>query len=338
MSLALAHEGRNEQVRGMLGRFERSLPLNVQIASDVPLLQALQGFRATLAEARSWLECLDESAAHSSEDLALEYAFAPASPTLASGVELWMDPCALPLLSLAREGQALRLAFDAERLQAGAAALCLEQLCIFVGSAVADLAQRLDKVALLGAQERAQIALFEQGASQTLQSPGALHRLFEVQHTLGGERLAVRQGDETLSYADLERRANQVARALQANGVGRECIVGVYAQRSVAALVAMLGILKAGGAYLPLDPAYPAERLGYMLADAGVHCLLTLQAPGAALALPEGLPCLSLAADSGIWRGDASPLSVVVQADALAYVIYTSGSTGKPKGVAVSHA
>ncbi|MHC5351619.1 non-ribosomal peptide synthetase [Metapseudomonas furukawaii] len=338
VAVAVALDGRNEQVQGILGRFERSLPLNLDLAPDASLRQALDGFRARLDEARSWLECLDEGVLVGAGGLPAEYAFALEPVARPEGVELSLDALGVPLLGLVREGDLLRLEHAVERLDGACAALYLEQFRVFAGNALADLDQRLSRVSLLGADERRRIAAFEQGPAMPLESPRYLQRLFEVQAARVPERLAVRQGDEALSYATLERRANQLAHALRGIGVGRERIVGVYAPRSVPALVAMLGILKAGGAYLPLDPAYPAERLGFMLADAGAHCLLTLEEPGADLVLPAGLPCLSLAAGSPVWSGEATPPSLELEGDDLAYLIYTSGSTGKPKGVAVSHA
>lgn len=334
VSLLAAVDGRNAQVEGMLGRFERQLPLNLAYPADASLGQALEEFLSRMEQARSWLECLDEVAIEDADD---RYGFA-ASQTLPDGVALELEPCVRPLLSLIREGGALHLQYADGRLGRDVAALWLGQFAVFAGNAMDDFEQRLSQVSLLGDEERARIEAFEHGADMPLTSPGLLHRLFENQVARQGQRAAVRQGDEVLDYARLEQRANQLAHALQAQGVGRECIVGVYAARSLAALVAMLGILKAGGAYLPLDPDYPAERLGFMLADAGAHCLLALDAPAADIALPDGLPVLSLADASPIWQGPTEPLSAQVDADDLAYVIYTSGSTGTPKGVAVSHA
>ncbi|MDD2058574.1 amino acid adenylation domain-containing protein [Pseudomonas sp. GD03860] len=336
VALTVVLDGRNDQVQHILGRFERRLPLNLAFAADASLARLLDDMRGRLDEARSWLECLDEVAVagHGEAD---GYGFSAECRQLA-GIDVEHDAAFLPLLSLGRQGLMLRLEHAAQRLETSVAALWLEQFCVFAGNALGDLDQRLAQVCLLGPQERARIAAFEQGPTMPLASPGLLHRLFEAQVARQQHREAVRQGNESLDYATLERRANQLARALQAEGVGRERIVGVYARRSLSALVAMLGILKAGGAYLPLDPDYPAERLSFMLADAGVHCLLSLDPLDAELALPAGLTVLSLAHGSSVWQGPAEPLPVTVAGDDLAYVIYTSGSTGTPKGVAVSHA
>lgn len=338
VAIAVALDGRNDQVENILGRFERQFPLNIHVAPNESMVRALQGYRTRLDEARSWLECLEEGAVANANGLPADFGFTLDSAVQIDGVHIELDASGMPLLSLTCEGTTLCLNHSAERVDAEVAALWLGQFEVFASNALADLNQRLEQISLLGSEERGRIAAFEQGPGMTLNSPGLLHRLFEAQLEQRQAHIAVRHGDDSLTYAELEHRANQVACALQALGVGREQIVGVYAQRSVPALVAMLGILKAGGAYLPLDPAYPAQRLSYMLADAGAHCLLTLQAPDADLIVPDGLACLSLAAESAVWRGDYRPSPVTQQGDDLAYVIYTSGSTGTPKGVAVSHA
>jgi len=336
VSLTVTLEGRNEQVQGILGRFERRLPINLLYPFETSLVRTLEDLRGRLDEARSWLECLDEAAV-AGLDRDGGFGFSAQCRQVA-GIEVELDAHDWPVLSLGREGRMLRLEHAAERLEPAVAALWLEQFGVFAGDALGDLDQRLAQVSVLGASERMRIAAFEQGPQMPLASPGLLHRLFEAQVARKHSQLAVRQGDQTLDYATLEQRANQLAHALQAVGVGRERIVGVYAPRSLSAVVAMLGILKAGGTYLPLDPDYPAERLSFMLADAGALCLLTLDPLDSELRLPAGLQVLSLAPDSAVWQGPDAPVPVTVTGDDLAYVIYTSGSTGTPKGVAVSHA
>jgi amino acid adenylation domain-containing protein len=138
------------------------------------------------------------------------------------------------------------------------------------------------------------------------------------------EAVAVVAGTERVTYAELDRRAGALAGRLHARGVRPESLVGIWLERSVDQVVALLGVLKAGGAYVPLDPAYPAERLRYMVEDSRVRIVLG-DCP------VEGVETLSVA-------GDAAPFTAAVQPGHLAYVIYTSGSTGRPKGVAVTHA
>ena len=165
--------------------------------------------------------------------------------------------------------------------------------------------------------------------------------LFEAQVARTPEAPAVVCGDERLSYAALNERANRLAHMLRAEGVGPETIVGLCLERSVTLVVGLLGILKAGGAYLPLDPDYPADRLARMLDDAAPFCVLS--AGAAVSALPTGIAVLDLdgaelAARLAAQPGDNPDRAAVgLSAQHPAYVIYTSGSTGKPKGVVVPH-
>lgn len=141
--------------------------------------------------------------------------------------------------------------------------------------------------------------------------------------------------ESTLSYADLDRRADILAHRLHIAGVRPGDVVALAAQRSVSAVVAVLGILKAGAAYLPLDPHHPCERLKFMIEDAGAHVVL-VDAECGELALPPGVHALLL--DDG-WsdRDWAATDDIVSAGESLAYVMYTSGSTGTPKGVEIRH-
>jgi amino acid adenylation domain-containing protein len=135
----------------------------------------------------------------------------------------------------------------------------------------------------------------------------------------------------SLSYRDLDRRANAVARRLRALGVAPDAVVAVAAPRSAAHVVGALGVMKAGGGYLPLDPSYPRDRLAFVLADA--QPVAVLAAPGVAGALPDA-GVRTLVIDDA--QAEAPPPPGVTASN-LAYVIYTSGSTGRPKGVEVTH-
>ncbi|GLQ89075.1 non-ribosomal peptide synthetase [Dyella flagellata] len=145
--------------------------------------------------------------------------------------------------------------------------------------------------------------------------------------------------DETsLSYAELDARSNQLAHALRELGVGPDVVVGVCLPRSLDLVVGLLAVMKAGGAYLPLDPEYPAERLAYMLGDAGAPVLLSTAMLVERLPAQAGRQDLLIDAQrSWINTQPATPPSIELRPAHLAYVIYTSGSTGQPKGVAVTH-
>jgi len=165
----------------------------------------------------------------------------------------------------------------------------------------------------------------------------SVHDLVSAQAAHTPAALAVASIQDRLSYAELDRRANQLAHHLRRLGVGPDMLVGICLERSTDLVVAALGILKAGGAYLPLDPGYPPDRIAFMLGDAGVSVLLTCQS------LRERVPesaatVICLDADWPLIASEPhdAPITNVVP-DNLAYVIYTSGSTGRPKGVQITH-
>ncbi|MBR1230344.1 amino acid adenylation domain-containing protein [Bradyrhizobium sp. AUGA SZCCT0176] len=148
--------------------------------------------------------------------------------------------------------------------------------------------------------------------------------------------VAIQCGSERLTFADLERKSEGIARMLAARGVTRETPVGLWIERSPAFVTALLGVLKAGGAYVPLDPKWPVERVRGILADGGIEIVL---ASGEKLAQALTLDCLVLDADADATSEELSsaPPGSTIHPAQTAYVIYTSGSTGAPKGVAVSH-
>jgi amino acid adenylation domain-containing protein len=169
-----------------------------------------------------------------------------------------------------------------------------------------------------------------------------IHVLFEARAAAVPHRVALVHGDSFLSYGELNARANRLAHQLLALGLSPGTVIGICAPRSLAQIVGILAILKAGGAYFPLDPAYPAERLAFMLGDARPPVVLATAATAERLPLAgahaPGAFVLLLDGDaSEIERRDASDPPCTVTADSLCYLIYTSGSTGMPKGTLVPH-
>ncbi|WP_405974467.1 amino acid adenylation domain-containing protein [Streptomyces sp. NBC_00988] len=168
-----------------------------------------------------------------------------------------------------------------------------------------------------------------------------VHQAFEEQAARTPDAVAIVFGDEQLTYRELNERANRIAHLLRALGTQPDSLVGVCLERSLDLIPALLGVLKSGGAYLPLDPANPADRLGYILEDAGAPLLITHSALGDRL--PSGYDGTRVLLDSD---SDAAALAAqptinpaqIAAPHNLIYVIYTSGSTGRPKGVALTHA
>jgi natural product biosynthesis luciferase-like monooxygenase protein/amino acid adenylation domain-containing protein/FkbM family methyltransferase len=169
-------------------------------------------------------------------------------------------------------------------------------------------------------------------------SPASVTELFEAQARRRPDAAAVIYEETLLTYAELNRRANRLARRLRGMGVGAEAVVGVCVERSAEMVVALLGVLKAGAAYLPLDPQYPPQRIALLLEDARARVLLTqrrLLDEMAACAAREAVCVDEDRPDDDAWGGE--DLEVKVAGESLAYVIYTSGSTGLPKGVQIEH-
>lgn len=192
--------------------------------------------------------------------------------------------------------------------------------------------QRVASLPLLTTDESHQLLVWNTKANYAQDT--CIHRLFEATVTRSPDAIAV-VFESQLTYRELNQRANQLAHYLQKLGVGPEVLVGIFLERSLEMIVAVLGILKAGGAYVPLDTSYPRDRLNLMLADAQVSILLTqlsLEQIGQKL----HVICLDQEWEVISQQSDKNPNSDV-KADNLAYVIYTSGSTGKPKGVLVQH-
>ncbi|MEX6719688.1 non-ribosomal peptide synthase/polyketide synthase [Pseudomonas aeruginosa] len=201
-----------------------------------------------------------------------------------------------------------------------------------------DNAERtLVELSLLDAEERALIdSLWNRSESGFPASP-LIHQRVAERARLAPDAPAVLFDDQVLSFAELDSRANRLAHALIARGVGPEVRVAIAMQRSAEIMIAFLAVLKSGGAYVPLDIEYPRERLLYMMQDSRAHLLLTQNHLLDRLPIPDGLSCLCLDREQE-WAGfPTHDPEVALHGDNLAYVIYTSGSTGMPKGVAVSH-
>src|SRR6185312_7945296 len=242
------------------------------------------------------------------------------------------------VLSMVEAGDLLRggLGFMTDLFDNATVARLASHLESLLAAAVADPGQRVSELPLLGEGERQQLVREWSGAASAVPLGECLHQAFSRQVALRGDATAVVCGDVHLTYGDLEARANRLAHHLQGLGVGPEVVVGLFLERSVDAVVGMLGIVKAGGAYLPLEPGQSTERLKFMLADAGAGVVVTERR--LASSLPSGLSTVVLDEDGEEIAGrPATPPVVVTTPQSMAYVIYTSGSTGKPKGVVVPH-
>ncbi|HEX6291078.1 MAG TPA: amino acid adenylation domain-containing protein [Herpetosiphonaceae bacterium] len=351
-------------VETMIGPFVNAVAMRVQVDRRARLVEWLHQIQAHLVELRqyehsplaqvqSWSEIprgqsLFESILafenHPVEALAHE-----------QGIDLIIEQARsfektnYPLTIRVVPGSELLLwiVYDDQRFDAAAIdRLCghFQTLLEGIGAALEEShARRLADIGLLTADERQR---FQNG--HTMQpadvEPRALHQIFEEQARRRPDAIALVFEDMTISYAELNRRANVLAQALMARGIGPGGYVGICLPRSVDLVVSVLAVLKAGGAYVPLDPSYPAERLHFMLDDTAAavvlsHADLADQLDSAHSGSRAQLLCLdteweSLAGES--LRSAENPPCAVTPDD-LAYIIYTSGSTGQPKGVMVEH-
>ncbi|HZI02763.1 MAG TPA: condensation domain-containing protein, partial [Archangium sp.] len=235
------------------------------------------------------------------------------------------------------EGLIGSLQYNTDLFEAGTAARMLEHLQVLLRAVTEQPGRPLATLSLHTGAERQRL-LVEWNATQVeFPRDACAHQLFESQARRTPDALAVRMGEESLTYRQLDARANQLAHHLRGLGVGPEVRVGVCFERSPDMVVAILGALKAGGTYVPLDPAYPRERQRYMLADAAAKVLLTQASLTEHLSgLELDVVCLDMGWEDIARHPDEAPTTGVVAGN-LAYVIYTSGSTGRPKGVAISH-
>lgn len=226
--------------------------------------------------------------------------------------------------------------FHADRIQR-----MLGHLEVLLEGIVENPDRRLSELPLLTKDERQQILVEWNDTQRDYPQNALLSQLFEAQVERTQTAIAVEYDSNRLSYDELNRRANQLAHYLQTQGVGPETLVGICMERSLEMVVGLLGILKAGAAYVPLDPAYPTERLAFMVEDAQVRVLLTRGVVmGEVIAgLREhraNIVRVDSDAEEIARQSQANPVTTATAND-LAYVIYTSGSTGKSKGVQIPH-
>lgn len=236
-----------------------------------------------------------------------------------------------------RQGGRWRWKFDNRVLNADSVARMSRQFRTFLDSVATEPEKPIGEHSILNESEVSQLLqLWSHRHVELLDGP-TVHGAFEAQVAKTPSAIAIVCRGQQLTYAELNARANTLARRLGAQGVVPDSLVGIFTNRSVEMIVGMLAILKAGGAYVPLDPSYPPERVAYILEDSNAAVVLTqttllatLPVTPAKIVLIDAGPGTDLPRDEGNLPG-------VATASNLAYTIYTSGSTGKPKGVMVEH-
>ena len=209
-------------------------------------------------------------------------------------------------------------------------------LGVLLAGIVADPSRRIRELPILPEAERRVLLDSWSGARTEYPRGSSIAAVFEAQVDASPDAIALVFEDASLTYGELDRRANRLANALREQGVGPEVRVGLFAHRSLEMVIATLAILKAGGAYVPLDPGYPPQRLAFLCADAGLRVIVTAAAGDVAVLGAGDRRFIDAASPDLASESDARP-SAGTTGESLAYVMYTSGSTGTPKGVLVLH-
>lgn len=253
-------------------------------------------------------------------------------PNTPLALDLYGDECLL-----------IRAFYDRRRFADAGVGAMLRQFRAAIHSLGSGKVDRLRDVTLLDRWERHQVLRTFNATAVDYPGETTVQREFERQVAAGPERLAVADPAVSLSYGELNERADALSRRLRQLGVRRDAAVAVCMPRAAAMLVAWLGAVKAGGAFVPLDPEYPAERLAFQLQDCGAPVLIVLGDAVPPLSPPPGVTVVRLDRHGQCHGGAAAPTDPCTEPadasapDALAYIIYTSGSTGQPKGVEVRH-
>ncbi|HEU4325263.1 MAG TPA: amino acid adenylation domain-containing protein, partial [Roseiflexaceae bacterium] len=358
--------GRPQQLRGvesMVGVFINTLPMRVALPPAEPLASWLHGLQAQqvtirryeyspLVQVQRWSDVprglpLFESIVifenHPVDDSVTAEAGSMGITRL-DAVERTNYP--ITMRAIPGRELSLRITYDQRRFAAASIRRMLGHLRTLLTRMAAAPTQPLGRFSLLTDDEARALLRDRNDTAVRWDGPALVHRLVEAQAAATPDAPAATFGTETISYAELNARANRLAHALRRRGITPEQRVGLYLERSLDLLVGLLAVLKAGAAYVPLDQAYPAQRLAFMVRDAELALLVTGGETGSGLAAleaalaPGGVlpPRLDLLADAaGIAACPGENPDGLCAPEQLAYVIYTSGSTGTPKGVAIPH-
>ncbi|MCA1991712.1 MAG: amino acid adenylation domain-containing protein [Coleofasciculus sp. S288] len=375
-----AFDGRNhEDLEEAIGLLTRDLPVQLQLKDEDRFSDTLAKTEQRIQEIVEWQEYFTWKQINPPNGKNKKISFFPFCFEFESwSSPYWVGDISFSIhkqytcterfhvkLSCVQKGDSLATEFhyDANLFEVEDIQRLADQFETLLASAVKNPSGAIASFDILSSLEREQL-LVEFNDTKTADPPySCIHYGFEAQCDRTPDNIAVVYENQQLTYRELNERANQLAHHLQQMGVGPEVIVGICVERSLDMLVGVLGILKAGGAYLPLDPAYPKERLAFILEDTQAPVLLTQQRLLAIL--PEGGADFSwsstgiledvdkgeeksggayfrsiLCLDSD-WKQIArqsseNPISTVTSEN-LAYLIYTSGSTGKPKGTLIPH-
>ncbi|HYB43108.1 MAG TPA: amino acid adenylation domain-containing protein, partial [Candidatus Methylomirabilis sp.] len=345
------------ELDGLIGCFSNTLVMRTDLSGDPTFRQLLARVRETVRAAHEHQDVPFEklvadlqperTLSHTPlfqvmlaiESASTEGAAFPPLTTRSTALDLGTSKCQLTLSvqdGAAEDDITGAMEYSTDLFDAGTIRRMAGHLGALLEGIAANPDRTLSALPLLTESERRQI-LAGWNDTRVEEPPRCAHQRFELQVERAPDAAAVVFAGRTVTFRELNRRANQLAHHLRGLGVGPEVLVGIYLERSVDMVVALLGTLKAGGAYVPLDPSYPKERLAFMLRDADPPVLLTQRRLLAGLgATASRVVCLDGEGTGLAEQSQTNPESGVAPEN-LAYAIYTSGSTGLPKGVLIPH-
>ena len=340
------------EIESLVGLLINTLPVRVKLSPDESSLACLKQIQRRVSSALEYEHCSLKQIQNWSdvpfnqplfETLLVFENFAGAGSSFALDGPIEVSSTQLsrtnyPLTLVVNPGPALRLQFvyHRNRFADDVIERMLAHVANILAGIAADVNQPLRSAAMLTAAETQKLLLDFNNTAREFPED-VVTRIFERQVELAPNATAVVHADESLTYGELNARANQLARYLKQHGVGAESLVGISLPRSPEMVIAVVAILKAGGAYVPLDPGYPKDRLEFMLADSKVEVLIT-QTTRAAQFFEYNRKLICLDADAErMAANETENLAEAAQTANAAYVIYTSGSTGKPKGTLIEH-
>ncbi|QDG60168.1 non-ribosomal peptide synthetase [Pseudomonas sp. NIBRBAC000502773] len=358
VGVPIANRNRTE-VEGLIGFFVNTQVLRTELSGQTRVAELLQGIKEHALGAQAHQELpferlvealkVERSLSHTPL-FQVMYNHQPvvadiASVSTASGLELalveWQGRTTqfdLTLDTYEKSGTLhAALTYANDLFDAPSIARMARHWISLLQAMVADGEQRIGELPMLAVDEQQRLVHTWNQTAQAYPTERGIHHLIEDQVQRTPDAPALVFGATTLTYAQLDTRANQLAHALRDHGVGPDALVGICVERSIEMVIGLLAVLKAGGAYVPLDPEYPQERLAYMIEDSGIQLLLSQHSLLPLLPV-EGIRVMRLDQAPG-WLDAYSVAAPAVDIHALnlAYVIYTSGSTGKPKGAGNSH-